>query len=258
MSDWERRLQTVLETLDQRERSEVINEVANLAFEVSEAQGDAYLDTHAPWAAYRSATARLYYEHIVSMETEEVARLLAVDDPSKRRYMDMASEKGQVSYLRVADMFDHVDFTNCQQFVLVGCGQLPVTAIHVMDRTDVPEIVVLDVSRQAIEAVERLKHKFGWNALHPQLCNGRDFDFSRASVVYVGNMVTPKLDTMKQILDTTADGVQIVVREPYSLGRLWTEKVESLLARQMEVLGRGAVSRHLSRDLFVRKRNGAS
>ena len=59
-----------------------------------------------------------------------------------------------------------------------GCGQLPVTALHVMDRTDVPELVLLDVSPRAIESVEALRDRFGWHRLQPRLADGAAFDFA--------------------------------------------------------------------------------
>lgn len=254
MSDWEHRFARALATLQQRERGDFIDEIADLAFEVSEAQGDACLDSPGPWRAYRAATTKLYYEHIVAMETREVARLLAASGQCTARYAEMASEPGRISYQRVADMFAHVDFHRCRRFVMVGCGQLPVTALHVMDCTEVTDMVLLDVSAQAVEAVRTLGRTFGWEALKPVLCSGADFDFGQADVVYVGNMVSPKVDTVNRVLATAPDDVQIVVREPYSLGRLWAEKVEPLVSAQVEVTGRGPVSRHLSRDIYMRKR----
>lgn len=254
---WHARLLDTLGAMASRDRADTINDIADLALAAPEAEVDAHLDSTSDWLAYRTEATRLYYAHIVAMETQEVARLLAPGAPKVGRYPDLASEKGLISYQRVADMFDHVDFGGCRQFAMVGCGQLPVTAMHVMDRTGIEDMVLLDISGEAIRAVNALRDTFGWSALKPRLCSGKDFDFSQASIVYVGNMVMPKLDTIDRVLATAPDDVQIILREPYSLGRLWAEKAESHIASRVDIVGRGPVSRHLSRDLYLRKRGCA-
>ena len=252
---WRQEFLDCLARRDTLERADFIEEIARLAFAIPEADADACLDRETGWLAHREAVTRLYYDHIVAMETQEVARLLG---PLRKRglsYREVASEKGLVSYLRVADMFEHVDFGRCRRFVMVGCGQLPVTALHVMDRTNVRSMVLLDVSPRAVKAVEHLRAAYGWDALEPRLCSGRDFDFRDADVVYIGNMVSPKLETLQRVLDTAPQGVQIVLREPYSLGRLWAEKAEAHLPEAVAIVGRGPVSRHLSRDLYLLRKS---
>jgi hypothetical protein len=251
---WDERVARLLATLEGRDRIQVIEQVAQLAFEVPEHRGDAWLDGNSTWAAQRDETMRLYGEYIVENESREAARLLALPDAAGSSFLEIAGEKARVGYHRVADMFEHVDFGACRRFTMVGCGPLPVTALHVMERAGVPECVLLDVSAERLRAVQALRDKFGWSALRPQLCDGKSFDYAGAGVVYVANMVRSKLETVSRILATTDVDVQLVVREPYSLGRLWSEKIEGLLGPEVEVLGRGPVSGHLSRDLYLRKR----
>jgi len=66
-------------------------------------------------------------------------------------------------------------------------------------------------------------------------------------------MVHGKAATVRRALASAAPDAQFVVREPYSLGRLWAERAELELTDVLEVDGRGPVSRHLSRDLYVRR-----
>ncbi len=63
------------------------------------------------------------------------------------------------------------------RFVMVGCGQLPVTAIHVLERASCENVTCMDVVERAITASERLKAVFGWPALNPLHCDGSVFDF---------------------------------------------------------------------------------
>jgi hypothetical protein len=90
-----------------------------------------------------------------------------------------------------------------------------------------------------------------------ELCDGRAYDFSRAQVIFVANMVSPKAAVLSRIADTAAEGVQVVVREPYSLGRLLTESVEDSLDSRLEITGKGHGWRgNLSLDLYLRRRVG--
>ena len=56
---------------------------------------------------------------------------------------------------------------------------------------------------------------------------------------------------MQRAIATAGPGVQVVLREPYSLGRLWAERAESRFDAPLQVCHRGPGSRYLSRDVFV-------
>ena len=233
--------------------AQVVRALAELARSVPQDRGDAWFDRNPGWRELREEVMALYYSHILANEHGEAQRLLASGAGPGTGFRAVAGEAGRVAYDRVSDMFRHVDFSRCRRFAMVGCGPLPVTALHVMERAGVQECIVLDVSPTAVETVEALRRKFGWNALQPRVCSGESFDYAAADVVYVANMVRGKLATALRALATAPAGVQLVVREPYSLGRLWAEKAEDGLAGRAEVHAYGAVSGHLSRDVFMRR-----
>jgi hypothetical protein len=258
MNTWTTRLQQTLANASQLTPMEAIGKLADLAFEVSEEQANAFLDVHPRCFDHFPLLNELYYRHIVEMETEESRHILSQAGRGGKTFKELAGERGIVSYERNADMFNHVDFTECETFVMVGCGPLPVTALQVVDRTSVKNVVCLDMSEKAIDAANRLKAALSLERLHPRLSNGTDFDFGPASVIYIANMVMPKLEVVMQALRTSAADVRLVVREPYSVGRLWTERVEPELAGRVIVTGKGPVSRHLSRDVYIRKDGSAA
>jgi len=254
MTDWSTRVQQVLATSSQLTPMEAIGKLADLAFEVGEEEANAFLDGHPEWFDHYPLLNKLYYQHIVEMETEEARHILSRAGSGGGSFRELAGERGIVSYERIADMFNHVDFNDCETFVMVGCGQLPVTALHVMERSSVGNVVCLDVSEKAISVTHQLKAALGLDKLQALLSNGKDYDFRAASVIYIGNMVSPKLEVVTQALRTCAPAARLVVREPYSLGRLWTERVESGLGTLIEVTGKGPVSRHLSRDVYLQRK----
>lgn len=254
---WVGPLRAVLRARQSLAPDEFIARVAQLSATTDGATVDAYLDSHDWWREHREAVIRLYYSHIVEMETAEVVSLMA--RPASTGlvpYADMASERGRVSYERVGDMFRHVDFARCQRFVMVGCGQLPVTALHVMAVTAVPDIVVVDISEAAIEAVQRLSDRFGWRRLRAVHQAGHLLDYRGADVIYLANMISPKSAALHRALLTAPAHAQIVLREPYALGRLWAEKAEPGMPPTLRVAGRGPVSGHLSRDPYLERTQG--
>lgn len=254
MNNWSTRLQQVLSDAPQLAPAAAIGQLADLAFEVSEDEANAYLDGHPECFDHYAFLHRLYYQHVVANETEEARRILSQAGPGASSFKELAGEKGIVAYERNGDMFNHVDFQDCETFVMVGCGPLPVTAMHVMDRSSVRNVVCLDLSEKAIEWTNQLKAAMGLDRMQARLSNGADYDFGAASVIYIANMVIRKREVLMQALRTCGPAARLVVREPYSLGRLWTERVEPELGPLIEITGKGPVSRHLSRDLYLRKK----
>lgn len=253
MDNWEERLEAILDRMEGRHAGELVTEIADLALAAPESRGLDWLSAHPAWTGKREAITRLYYGYILANETAEAERLLAAPGGRASRFKDLAGEQGRIGYDRVASLFDHIDFSQCRRFAMVGCGPLPVTALHVMERAHVRQCDVLDISPAAVEFVGALKARFGWDALNPIEEDGRRFDFSQADVVFVANMVHGKAETTRRILETAPAHAQIVIREPYSVGGLWAERAEPELAGLARVTARGAVSRHLSRDVYLRR-----
>jgi hypothetical protein len=140
--------------------------------------------------------------------------------------------------------------------VMVGCGGRPFTMFRIHDQTAVPEIIGLDIVPEAVETANRLAAKLGYERMRAELCDGCEYDYSEAQVVYVASMVSPKAAVVSRIAETAPENVQIVLWEPVSLGRLWAENAERTLDQRLEVTGRTSIWRNLTRDVFVRRRGG--
>jgi hypothetical protein len=157
------------------------------------------------------------------------------------------------AYARVDGMFEHVDFANCRRFVMVGCGPLPVTILHVVRRTRVPEAIGLDVDDEALALAGRLMSQLGIRRVRIIARNGLAYDFKDADVVYVANMVVSKTGVLERIADTARAGSQVIVRDPVAMGHLLAESSEGTLDSRFAVIAEGAADpQFLSRDRYLR------
>lgn len=198
--------------------------------------------------------ARFFADSVFAREAAEAQAVLAYAPRPGLGYRDVAGQEGAAAYARVADMFTHVDFSNCRRFVLVGAGELPTTALHVHDRTGVAHIDCLDTRPEAVRSIEALAAWLGSDRLRALRFDGTQYDYSDADVIFVANMVRPKQVILARILDTASDHVRIVLRDPYSLGLLWAEEGGAALDPRVSIAACGVGSRFLSRDLFLARR----
>jgi hypothetical protein len=128
--------------------------ITDLAARLSESEAAALVsalgDTAAEFARFRT-------DSIFASEAAEARAFLASAPRPRLGFRDVAGHEGAAHYDRVADMFTHVDFSNCRRFVLVGAGELPSTALHVHDRSAVPHIDCLDTRPEAVRSVEAVR-----------------------------------------------------------------------------------------------------
>ena len=203
----------------------------------------------------RAQLAPAYGQYLRTLELAEAASLLnRIAGVAGGAGIEQSSEWGRGAYDRVVDMFDQVDFSRCRRFAMVGCGPLPVTALHISDRTEVPEILALDIDAEALALAERLVERLGLARIRVQSANGSAFDFSGTDVIYVANLVSPKASVLRRIAGTAAPGAQVILRNPYAAGHLLAEDGTEDLDAGLSVTGEGAGNmRFLSRHVFLRR-----
>lgn len=203
--------------------------------------------------AYQPILMKAFRETIAAREIAESSHLLQRDLSGTRSFRQVAGSYSASLYDRLTDIAGRVDFNTCRRLVMVGCGWRPVTMFHLHDTTDVPEIVGLDVRREAVDTANALAAKLGYQRSRAEVGDGARYDYRDAQIVYVASMVSPKPTIVSRIAETAPDDVQIVLWEPHSFGRLWMESAEEGLDPRLEITGRGPVS-WLSRDIFARRR----
>ncbi|MGI9426357.1 MAG: nicotianamine synthase family protein [Hyphomicrobiaceae bacterium] len=229
--------------------ADVIAALTRIGRQMTVEQGDQLVATLPRLSRLRTAAQAHYRDFIYEAERLEIEQLRGevADGPFDLGYF------GATSYARVRDMFKHIDFANCCRFVLVGCGALPVTMFQVYDRTSVPEIVGLDTRLHAIDCLQSLATAHDMPRLRPVLCDGQHYDYAGSDVIFIANLVSPKRQVLESILETAPTTAQIVLRDPYSIGRLFTECGAYCLPPGLRVAAVGASSpAYFSRNVFLR------
>ncbi|TPL01916.1 hypothetical protein FJ938_20080 [Mesorhizobium sp. B2-4-14] len=258
---WKVDLERLLQSLWDRTPTEVINSIRDLGVAMGPDASEALLDSHPEFFAYRPALTQIFADMVHAQDVAEIAQMLQQDLQSGESFGQIAAEKTDIgvlsskdAYKRLDEVFDHANFDDCHRAIMVGCGGRPFTMFRIHDQTTVPEIVGLDIVPEAVETANRLAAKLNYTRLRAELCNGCHYDYGAAQIVYVASMVSPKAAVVSRIADTAPDGVQIILWEPCSLARLWSESAERELDPRLEVIGRTSISRNMTRDVFVRRR----
>jgi hypothetical protein len=247
-------LENLLASSANRDPVELIEEIARIARAIGEDASDALLASNPELLKYAPALTQANRQRVQKQETEETERMLQLRLNGPVVLGPLLGKTGRRDYDRVSDMFQNIDFNNCSRLVMVGCGPSPVSIFQVHDRTEIPDILAIDVAPDAIDKVRALIEHFGLSRIRAEVCDGREFDYRSAGIVFVANMVSPKAAVVSQIADTSPIAVQIAVRDPYGLGLLWAESAERALDPRLKVVGKGHPGLSLSRDVYIKRR----
>ncbi|HET8625628.1 MAG TPA: methyltransferase domain-containing protein, partial [Gemmatimonadales bacterium] len=194
----------------------------------------------------------LYGRYVSRLETAEARALLARGTGVVGLALGEGGDFAGRSYARVRDLFDYVDFTDCRTFVMVGCGPLPVTLLHVARRARVPRLVGLEVEPESARDARALCRELGVDTIEVQECDGGEFDYSEADVIYIANLVRAKRAVLTRVARTARAGARVVVREPSSVGELVAERGVDVGDSWWRVLARGPEDpQFLSYHLFL-------
>ena len=252
-SHWKEELDRILRSSQGRDPTELIEEIHELGAAMEPAEGEALLYANPHFLEHRPALQEARYEMVVRNEIAQSRQFLEQARDSPASFPEMANSFSVSIYSRTGDIFEHLNFGDCRRMILVGCGWMPVTLFHVHDKTNVPELVGLDIVPDAVATANELAKRLGYARIRAELQDGRSYDFGGAQIVYIVGMAFAKSAILSRIADTAPDDVQVLVNEPYSLGHLWHEAVEPSLDPRFEIIAKGP-GRATRRDLFLRRR----
>jgi hypothetical protein len=247
-------LERILELTISRDASDVMRELWGLCSTVDVEGAELLLATQPKLLDHRPVITRAFNEMVVAQEISQARQLLQRKLKGSESFAEIATAISLYSYERSADMFDYLDFRECRQLVLVGCGWVPATLFYVHDKTNISELVGLDVVPHAVETANELAQRLGYTRVRAEPQNGSTYDYGQAQIVYVVGMVgETKSAVLARIADTAPGNVQVMLNEPYSLGRIWSSAVEPSLDGRFYVAKRGQ-GRATRRNLLLKLR----
>ncbi len=160
--------------------------------------------------------------HAESIKSQEyiAANKILKDSENERELLsiDSLGPFAVEAYSRVADMFSWSDFETCKQFIMIGCGPLPVTLLHVADKCPDINILGIDIDNESIEMAKRVVRRLGLQTIELQHNDGISYVYSGASIIYVANLVFPKAEVLKQISRSAEPGSLVILRDPTKNG----------------------------------------
>jgi hypothetical protein len=261
LNSWKDKLEHILARSQDSDPIALIMELRGLGLAMGHEVGDALLASHPEFFAHRPALTEAFRKMVYAQDVAEIAMLLRQEVDGPVSFQNVAAKNTNIglmssnyAYNRLNEVFDRLDFSGCQQVVMVGCGGRPFTMFRFHDQTTIPRIIGLDIVPEAVETANTLAARLGYPRIRAELCNGLDYDYGQAQVVYIANMVSPKAAVVARVADTAPDDVTIIVWDPCSLGRLWADRAEDALDSRLEVTGRTAVSQTMTRDIVLRRR----
>jgi hypothetical protein len=158
-------------------------------------------------------------EHIKMQEYAAARMLLEWTKNGKERLSIGALGRFTAEdYSRIADMFCWKDFHYGDSLVMVGCGPLPVTLLHVADRYPTLNIHGLDSDKESIEVARQVLDVFAVAKAELLHTDGAAYNYAHAKIIYVANLVYPKSAVFKQISRSRCSGALVILRDPTESG----------------------------------------
>jgi hypothetical protein len=126
-----------------------------------------------------------------------------------------------------------------KKMVMVGCGAFPHTLIHTcLTRRDW-ECTGVDHDNTSIILALKVRDSLNLRGrLHYITQNGCIFDYSDHDVVMVANIVSPKFDVLRRVVETAKEGAIIVLRNPVTFGEVLWEDARYTALKGIEVVER--------------------
>ena len=242
------------------EYDQPLERLMDLIREIEPAESDELWSQYPDLVEWQPVVTALYTRSIRRSEIASARKIISSSSTgSNQDLIKTMGEFTRESYDRVRDMFDIVDFTSARRFVMIGCGPLPVTMLQVLHNTAVPEILGLDVDAKALAITNELFNVLDSGRLRSELADGSAYDFGTADVIYVANLISPKHRVLTQIAETAASHAEVILRDPYAMGRLFAEEGIKQLDPRLVISGSGEGNhRFLSRHVYLRMRDAGN
>ena len=169
-----------------------------------------------------------FFERIIELDdNEKVASTASVEATYLENLDKYLTDEFNKLFLRdvrieMSKLKQHLSGNN---FVMVGCGSLPITLLTFCREYPSISFVGIDNSPEAIKKAIDLKFKFNINNLNFDIIDGVNYNYKKANTVFVANTVVPKVKVLKQIAMSAQTKTKIIIRIPVLSGNLLSEDV---------------------------------
>lgn len=195
-----------------------------------------------------------YYTRL--LETIEVKKIMLQSLNEKKSFLDLLSKNlAMDGYNQVRTEIGMIDWKGKKNVVMVGCGSLPQTILCLYDNTQASNIVGLDNNQESIYiAREMMKNINSSSRINLQHCEGLNYDYGKADLIYVANFIKPKKKVIDRIAQTAKHGANIIVRSPVSFGRMLYEDALDNLNPLLTILKEGDINKNfLFKPIILKK-----
>ena len=168
-----------------------------------------------------------FFERIIELEENEKIVYLSSDKMTVKILEDSLTDEFNKLFLddvqiELSKLKTYISKGN---FVMVGCGSLPITLIVFSSVYSKISFVGIDNSPEAIKKAIDLKQKFHIVNLDFNIIDGVNYDYNDVSTIFVANTVIQKNEVLKQIAMSAKSGTKIIIRNPVLSGNLLSEEV---------------------------------
>jgi hypothetical protein len=252
---WKARLETILASVGDHDPDHVMDELLRVGADIGTQTAERLLRDNPQLLEHVPALKQIHYEKFARNEIAQSTEFLRLNLDGSTHITSLANPSLARIYHRTAELLDGINLKQVQRVVLVGSGWVPATLYYFHDHTDIPELVGLDVDSAPIETSRVLSDRLGYNRIRLEQSDGAAYDFAGAQLVYVVAMVRNKKAVLSRIADTGPGEVIVLANEPFGLGYLWADPVESMLDARFEVVAYGPERTSMTRLLQIRRRS---
>ena len=234
----------------------IMNEFWEFASSMDDEETYEYFEHSQYFTKYRSFFSSKEQYYVRTIEAIEAVNIMTKSIKENINFYDLLERKmAKENYLKTSYEIEMMDLEGSKTLVMVGCGPLPETILYLYDNTELEEIIGLDYNQEAVfmggEMLNSVGNTSRVNLIH---CDGTEYIYENADIIFVANFVTPKIKVLQQIANTARNGAKVLVRTPIFLGKMLYESVIHNLPSRLTLRRKGNINPYfLDQSLLLEK-----
>ena len=179
-----------------------------------------------------------FFERIIELDENERILSLSNENVTLENLNSFLNDEFNKLFLHdvnieISKLQQYISHDN---FVMVGCGSLPITLLAFCNKYREGNFIGIDHSAEAIKKAIEIKNKLNIANLSFDIVDGVNYDYKKADTVFVANTVIYKMEILKQIAMSAKNGTKIIIRIPSHTGHLLSEDVSYINIPRIKLL----------------------